>query len=173
MKNNTKSFLCILLLIAIVFGIITATVPMASAAVPNASANVIEMILDYAKEVEIPKMTIYNSIECDANTVVDGMLGITDSGAHNQIVSAKPAVSCANDGDSYVGTYGTFARVQSVLIYKPTKFIRNRSEDQRGQCNARLRRQRRRLPRFRRSINGICHCEDPHAARKESFAKCF
>ena len=138
MKRNKMRFLAVFLLLAMLIGLFPMGVfaeeaedksAATRATTPNAQADVVEIALDYAKTIEIPTATtIYKSIETDANTTVSGLLGITATGTHNNIVTTAPTVKCAAAGDTYAAKYGTFARVQTssssaALTYQPTKFM--------------------------------------------------
>ncbi|MBE6985175.1 MAG: hypothetical protein E7434_06155 [Ruminococcaceae bacterium] len=131
MKIKKKRFLSVLLLAAMLVGLFPMNIfaqestAASRAATAVAAADPVEIVLDYAKAVVIPKNHIYGNIECASGTSVVGMLGIVSSGTHGTIVNSVSNVYCQATGDTYTAKYGTFTRVTAGLSYQPSKFIDN------------------------------------------------
>ena len=88
------------------------------------SADVVQVVIDYGKPVNILLSEVKASIHTNGNGTVGSFVGLVGTGSNSELSSSAPSMTCNAAGKTLATTYGTAKWVDStILSYTPNDML--------------------------------------------------
>lgn len=121
-----KKILALAMTLCIILGLMPAGVSAAetSAYEGEPTADVLQVVIDYGKTVDIALSEVKASIHTNGNGTVGSFVGLVGTGSNSELSSSAPSMTCNAAGKTLATTYGTAKWVDStILSYTPNDML--------------------------------------------------